>query len=237
MKLAIMQPYFFPYLGYYSLIKHTDKFIVFDSVQYIRHGWIARNRILKPNSGWTYIIVPLKKHSQKSKINEVRIINDTDWQEKIFRQLEYYKKKAVYYHNVIEVLRECLKVNFDNIALLNTHILKITCNYLGLKFDYQIFSQMDLKIGEINTYSDWPINISKILMAEEYYNPIGGIKLFDKDEFNNAGIKLNFIKNSLNEYDQGNYTFESGLSIIDVMMFNSPNAIRQMLDQCEIISG
>lgn len=235
MKIAIMQPYFFPYLGYYSLIKHTDKFIVFDTVQFIRHGWIARNRILKPNGGWVYIIVPLEKHLQKSKINEVRICNNEDWQKKIFRQLEHYEKKACFYHSVIEVLHDSFKANFDNMALLNTHLLKNTCNYLGLNFNYHVLSQMNLTLGEIKTCSDWPINISKILMAEEYYNPIGGIELLDKKEFVKAGIDLKFIKNSLHEYYQGSHTFESGLSIIDVMMFNSPEAIRQLLDQIEIL--
>ena len=71
MKLGIMQPYFAPYLGYISLIKHTDEFILFDTVQFIRHGWIERNRILKPGGGWQYIAIPLVKHSQKTLICDI----------------------------------------------------------------------------------------------------------------------------------------------------------------------
>ena len=230
-----MQPYFFPYLGYYSLIKHTDKFIVLDCVQFIKRGWIARNRILKPNGGWLYVNVPLKNHSYSCKINEVRISNNENWKVKIFRHLEHYKKKAYYYNNVIELLHDSFNGNFDSITLLDTQILKNTCNYLGIKFNYNILSQMDFNIDVIRTSSDWPVKISKSLNAEEYYNPHGGISLYDKEDFAKAGIVLKFMKNSLIEYDQGTNTFESGLSIIDVMMFNSPEAIRQMLDQYELL--
>jgi hypothetical protein len=93
MRIAIMQPYFFPYLGYYSLIKESDKFILFDTVQYIRHGWITRNRVLKPIEGWQYIFVPLEKHGITTIINQVRIKNSENWKDKIIRQLEHYKKK------------------------------------------------------------------------------------------------------------------------------------------------
>lgn len=232
-----MQPYFFPYLGYYSLIKQTDLFIVIDLVQFIRQGWIERNRILKPDGDWTYISVPLEKHSQKCRINEVRIRSNEDWQGKIFRQIEHYKKKAYYYDRVIEVLHDSFKGNFDSITLLNTQILKNTCNYLGVKFNYNILSQMNLELGEIKTSTDWPLNISKVLGAKEYYNPPRGIELYEQKVFSNAGIDLKFIKNSLTEYDQGSQTFVSGMSIIDVMMFNSPESIRQMLDQYELLTS
>lgn len=94
MKLGIMQPYFFPYLGYFSLIKHTDRFILFDTVQFIRHGWIERNRILKPNEGWQYIQVPLiKDKGRDTVIKDVKIRNTENWQQKIIAQLQHYKKK------------------------------------------------------------------------------------------------------------------------------------------------
>ena len=90
MKLGIMQPYFFPYVGYYSLIKNTDKFILFDTVQFIRHGWIERNRILKPNEGWQYIQVPLLKHNRDIFIKDLGIKNTELWREKLKAQLQNY---------------------------------------------------------------------------------------------------------------------------------------------------
>ena len=94
MKIAIMQPYFMPYIGYFSLIKHSDQFILFDTPQFIRHGWIERNRILKPNGEPLYIKVPLKKSPRETKINKLVINNSENWQNKIIAQLVPYKKKS-----------------------------------------------------------------------------------------------------------------------------------------------
>ncbi len=94
MKVAIMQPYFMPYIGYISLIKHSDVFILFDPVQFIRHGWIERNRILKQNEGWLYIQVPLLKSGRDTLIQDCLIDNSKDWKNKILSQLQIYKKKS-----------------------------------------------------------------------------------------------------------------------------------------------
>src|ERR1700761_8598999 len=104
MKLAIMQPYFFPYLGYFQLIHHADRFILFDDVQYIRHGWINRNRILKPAEGHQFIIAPLADHGRDALIKEVYVKDGYDWKEKILRQVEHYKKRAPYYNDVAGLL-------------------------------------------------------------------------------------------------------------------------------------
>lgn len=230
MKLAIMQPYFFPYLGYYALIKNTDKWIVFDEVQFIRHGWIERNRILKPGEGWQYISVPLEKHSQETLIKDIRIRNSEDWKGKILRQLEHYKKIAPYYSEVVKFLNEIFKVNHKSITKLNAHLLLETCNYLGLNLDYQIYSEMKLNIEPINGPGDWGLNISKAMNASEYINPPGGKEIFNPREFETAKIKLTFLKINLADYIQGERSFEPGLSIIDVMMFNQRERIQKMLN-------
>jgi hypothetical protein len=97
MKIAIMQPYFFPYIGYWQLIHAVDRFVLFDDAQYIRHGWVNRNRILKPGGGWQYILVPLKKHALTESIKNVQVNPDGKWHELIVRQLAHYKKK----HNIL----------------------------------------------------------------------------------------------------------------------------------------
>jgi len=139
MKLAIMQPYFLPYLGYFSLIKHTDEFILFDTVQFIRHGWIERNRILKPSNGWQYIMVPLKKHSRETIIKDIEINNDQQWKEKILAQLQHYKKQAPYFSNVIDILNEIFSKEYATIVDLNLASLKTVCNYLGINTPIQVF--------------------------------------------------------------------------------------------------
>jgi hypothetical protein len=119
MKVAIMQPYFFPYLGYFSLIKHTDLFILFDTPQFIRHGWIERNRILKPDGEPLYIKASLKKHSRDTNINDIIINNSIDWKSKIIAQLVPYKKVAPNYWTVLKLLNEIFDFETTSIVEFN----------------------------------------------------------------------------------------------------------------------
>jgi hypothetical protein len=235
MKLGIMQPYFFPNIGHFSLISATDKWIVFDSVQFIRHGWIERNRILKPSEDWQYIGVPLEKHSRDILIKDIVVNNNEDWKTKILRQLEHYKKRAPYYSDVLFFLNESFNFNTSSIVSLNAHFLKCTCDYVGLDFDYKIFSESQIEIDPINCAGDWALNISKALGAEHYINPIGGRDLFDLNKFKENGIAINFLQPKPLEYSQRRPVFESNLSIIDAMMFNSKIQIREMINQYDIV--
>lgn len=235
MKVAIMQPYFMPYIGYFSLIEHADKFILFDVVQFIRHGWIERNRILKPSEGWQYIKVPLEKHSRDMTIKEIRINNHIDWKVQILRQLEHYKKRAPFYTDVCTLLQDCFDTQESSIVELNARLLSKTCEYIGIEFNYDIFSEMDIRIGEVTHAGEWALRISEALQAAEYINPIGGVEIFDKKQFEKANIGLKFIKANLREYNQKRDAFESGLSIIDVMMYNSKEEIQKMVKEYEIL--
>jgi len=236
MKLAIMQPYFLPYLGYFSLIKHTDEFILFDTVQFIRHGWIERNRILKPSNGWQYIMVPLKKHSRETLIKDIEINNDQQWKEKILAQLQHYKKQAPYFSNVIDILNEIFSKEYATIVDLNLASLKTVCNYLGINTPIQVFSLMNIDIEPANAPDEWALNICKALgNVDEYWNPPGGQSFFNKKKYENADINLKFHSAILTDYDQKRNVFEPGLSIIDVMMFNSVEEINKMLDNYELI--
>lgn len=235
MKLAIMQPYFFPYLGYFSLIAHSDQFILFDPVQHIRHGWIERNRILKPGEGWQHISVPLEKHARETLIKDLSIKNGTDWQVRIFRQLEHYKKKAPYYSRVIELLQFCFDEQITSIVKLNQKCLTLVCDYLGIAFHPQIFSEMNLEIGPVTHAGEWALRISEAMGASQYINPPGGREIFKEEQFKDLGIELKFLQSKLPEYSQRRPVFENGLSIIDVMMFNSVEEIREMVNQYDII--
>ena len=229
-----MQPYFLPYLGYYSLIKYSAQWIVFDPVQFIRHGWIERNRILKPAEGWQYISVPLQKYNRDTLIKDIRIRKEEDWQNKILRQVEHYKK-APFYQQVISLLDESFRIDTDSISVLDAHMLKATCNYLNIPFNYQIFSEMNLDIEPVSDAGDWALQISKALKATQYVNPPGGMELFSREKFEEAGVDLVFLKTNLSEYPQRRKVFESGLSILDVMMFNSAEEINVMLDDFQLI--
>ena len=231
MKLGIMQPYFFPYLGYFALIKHTDQWIVFDTPQFIRHGWIERNRILKPGEGWQYIMVPLEKHSRETAIKDIRIKQSIDWRRKILAQLEHYKRKAPYYSIVIKLIKQTIYLDTNSIVELDVNALSIICEYLNIKFSYKIFSESDIKINNVNAPDEWALEISKAYSAKEYYNPPGGEEFFDKRKYKRSKIELKFLKLSSQEYNQQCNIFEPGLSIIDVMMFNSADEINHILNE------
>jgi hypothetical protein len=228
--LAIMQPYFFPYLGYYSLIKKSDQFILFDTVQFIRHGWIERNRILKPAEGWQYIAVPLVKKPISTPIRDMEIKNNEDWKGKLIRQLEHYKKKAPFYRETLRVIEDSLSIDTNSIVKLNKNILKNTCEYLEIPLSISVFSEINLIIEEVTHAGEWAFNITKSLNGKEYINPTGGIDIFNRKQFSDNGIALNFLGNNLSTYNQRRGVFEAGLSIIDVMMFNDPVAICKLID-------
>lgn len=229
MKIGIMQPYFFPYIGYFSLINEVDHFILLDEVQFIRHGWIERNRILKPSGGWQYIRVPLQKHSQKTKIREIRIEERSDWRRKLEAQLEHYKK-APYYEQVKELVVQALECRAGRIAELDLECLRAVCKYLGIDTPIEIFSEMNLEIEPVHASDEWALNICKCIPdAVEYWNPPGGSEFFDRAKYEKEGIRLIFQEMELEAYRQNREAFEPGLSMIDVMMFNSPDRIRTMM--------
>jgi hypothetical protein len=171
-KVAIMQPYFFPYVGYISLIKNTDKFILFDTVQFIRHGWIERNRVLKQNEGWLYIKAPLLRESRDTLIKDCRIDNSQQWKERIISQLRPYKKTAPYYNQTLKVVESVFEREFDTIVHLNQYALEKICEYLGIDYQITVFSEMDLEVDKANNPDEWALNICKAMgNVDEYWNP------------------------------------------------------------------
>lgn len=224
-----------PYIGYFSLIKHTQHFILFDTPQFIRHGWIERNRVLKPNGEPLYIKVPLKKHQQETKIMEINIDSSQNWKDKIFAQLVPYKKKAPNYWKVIYLLKETFKLQTDSIVELNFSSLKTICEYLEIDTPISIWSDMNLAIDEVRAPDEWALNICKALHADVYYNPVGGTSFFDRTKYINAGIELKFVQTEPTEYKQFSNVFIPFLSIIDAMMFCEIEEVNRMIDNYSFV--
>ena len=241
MKLAIMQPYFMPYIGYFSLIKQTDEFILFDPVQFIRHGWIERNRTLKQNGGVQYVQIPLiKGDGHDTLIKDVKINNAEPWKQRMLAQLQHYKKKAPYYWKTIKILNEVFAEDYEDITHLNKKTLQVVCAYLGINREFPIFSEMGLEIEPVTSPDEWALNICKAVNklgwgVTDYINPEGGVEFFDRKKYTDNGISLSFIHSLLPPYNQHQDTFEAGLSMIDILMFNSPEEINTMLDQFELL--
>ena len=230
-----MQPYFLPYLGYFSLIKNTDEWVVFDNVQYINRGWINRNRILSESKdGVAYITIPVIKQSREMLIMDTMIDDSQNWREKIFGQVNFYKKKAPYYLNSMQLIKKILDFDTDKISELNTNALKVICDYLELDFKYSVFSKNPMGIVSVSEPDEWALKISIANGANTYINPPGGKSFFNKNKYEKAGIELKFLNQKLNPYETLNQSFIPGLSILDVMMFNSPKSINKMLDDYEL---
>ncbi len=230
MKLGVMQPYFLPYIGYFDLINYTDKWVVFDTVQYIRHGWINRNRIMHPKDGWQYIVVPLKKHARSTEIKDIEVANDNSWKERIIGQLYHYKKKAPFFNETIVFVQGCLATNETSLSRLNAFTLSKACAYLGIYLDLEFFSEMNLKLGTVEGSGEWALQISEAIGAEEYVNPSSGFALFDNQKFRNSNIKLTFRNLLTFEYTCSRYEFIPNLSIVDLLMWNEPEKIKKYLD-------
>ena len=234
MKVAIMQPYFMPYLGYFALIKHVDLFILFDTPQFIRHGWIERNRVLSLTQEPFYIKVPLKKHPRSTPINHIQIDNRLQWKEKILSQLLHYKKKAPNYNPVHSILDDIFKSDTEKIAELNYLTLRLICDYLDIKTPIKIFSQMDLELEAVKAPDEWALHISKAIGARTYYNPPNGRSFFDKSKYDAEGIDLKFLELQIEPYPQFGDSFVPALSVLDALMFCDPIKINRMLDHIKV---
>ncbi len=230
MITAIMQPYFFPYIGYWQLIHAADRFVLLDDVQYMRHSWVNRNRILKPGGGWQYILMPLKKHGVTESIKNVQADLNKQWKELIIRQLAHYKSKARYFHETNEIVRDALFSNVhQGIADINFVIIEKLCACLNIKTEITISSEQNFDYANIGDAGEWALRISEQMGATEYINPVAGAVLFDRGKFELSNIKLSFLKSKGIAYSQPG-AFEPFLSIIDVLMFNGIEGTKRLLE-------
>jgi len=234
MKVAIMQPYFLPYIGYWQLINAVDRFVVYDDVNFIKRGWINRNQILI-NGKEHLFSVPLQKVSQNIIIKDT-LLNDSahlDWKNKFIQTISQNYKKAAYYNSIIQLVESIFEQEAYSISDLCVNALKTICIYLHIKTEFVIASQK-YKNQEMGKQKRL-IDICKQERASYYINAIGGQELYSKNDFAKEGIQLNFIKTMPIEYKQFNNEFIPNLSIIDVMMFNSVKEINEMLDKYELV--
>jgi len=232
MKLGIMQPYFFPYLGYFDLINRTDRWIVFDVVKYAPKSWMNRNRVLDPSKDWQYINVPVDRHVGEGRICDVTVIEAKAAHARILGQLLHYRKaRAPYYTPVTELVNEAFASHRGKLLRdLNLRTLLAVCNYLGIEINYDILSEMHLTLPAIDHAGQWALEIAGALGAREYINPPSGRDIFREADWRARGIDLSFTKPLDYHYPSGSYTFVERLSILDVLMWNAPDAVKAHLD-------
>jgi len=228
MKLDVMQPYFFPYIGYWHLMNAVDKFVIYDDVNYIKQGWINRNIIIE-NKKANYLTLPLIKPSPNKLINEITIFEPQKSKEKLFKRIYTAYHKAPFYENIKNLLESIILYEETNLSKYLINSIKLINEYLNIETILIISSKLEK--SNIKKGQDKIIEICKKLNAVHYINPIGGTKLYSKEEFARHNIKLSFLKTNDVKYKQFGDEFIPNLSIIDVMMFNSREKIEEMLDQ------
>lgn len=232
MKLGIMQPYFFPYIGYWQLMNAVDKYVIYDDVNFIKGGWINRNRILL-NGKPQYFNVQMHGASSFKLINEININNNEININKNLKTLYMAYHNAPNFLEIYTLLQYILEKQTDNLAEYVINSIRVIADYLNITTEIVISSSIN-KDNSLRG-QDKVIEICKKLNATDYYNAIGGMDLYSFDEFKENGINLSFLKTNDICYKQFDNEFVPNLSIIDVMMFNSQAEIKTMLDDFTLI--
>lgn len=249
MKVAIMQPYFFPYIGYFQLINSVDKFIIYDDLNFIKKKWINRNRILIKNIGPDFITVPLLDKSSSRKISETLIDDSQNWRDKLKKTIRMNYKKARMFNEVFPFIEQIIDYKTDRIAELNFNLIKSICQHVHIKTlidnESPIYSDLEKRLSDpgfiTSYYPGLDVKTARILdickkeNADTYHNAAGGMSLYSPGDFSRYGIELRFIKTKPFKYMQFSSAFFPDLSIIDVLMFNSPEEINSLLANFELV--
>lgn len=227
MKLAIMQPYFFPYIGYFRLLQTVDKFVFYDDVNFIKGGWINRNRLLLGGKVG-YFTVPLSEASSFVKINSIKIKSDIPWEARILAQISASYSKAPYYTSVRDLVEKVVFSHDGYISTLAKKSVLAVADYLSISKVVEISSEL---YGNQNLRGTARVlDICRQEAASVYVNLPGGRNLYSQADFSREGMDLLFLDGPMREYSQTGIEFHSGLSIIDVLMFNSPEEVVGMLE-------
>lgn len=228
MKLAIMQPYLFPYLGYFQLIHAVDAFVVYDDVNFIKGGWINRNYILGGN-GKQLITLPLKSASQNKLINDIEVGE----RQKILKTLRHNYSKAPHFDDVFPIIEKIMLQAQTNLAAFLDNQLSQVCHYLGLSPQWHLSSNLR-KDNQLRG-QDKILAICTELGATHYINPPSGIVLYDRAAFEGHDLKLSFIQPRPVRYRQFSPDFVPNLSIIDVLMFKSREDCSKLLGKYDLV--
>lgn len=227
-KIAVMQPYFLPYIGYFQLINAVDEFIIYDNIQFSKRGWFHRNRILE-NGKDVYISLPIKKDSDYLDVKD-RYLSDSFEKDKakLIAKIKNNYRKAPFYENVIPLVESIFQNQDHNLFNFTFNSLKKICDYLNIDTSFIISSTVN--IDHTLRGKDKVKALVKERSGDIYINPIGGMELYNKEDFKKQGIDLQFIKTKDFTYPQFKNEFIPFLSIVDVIMFNSQESLYKFIN-------
>ncbi|MFN4999643.1 MAG: WbqC family protein [Akkermansiaceae bacterium] len=231
-KIAVMQPYLFPYIGYFQLVNEVDTFVCFDDVHFIKKGWINRNNVLL-NGAPKLFTFSLSKISQNKLINEHDFADFDNTKKDFMKLIEQSYEKSPQYGDIIKLLERILNVNVVKISNFIAHSLKEICIYLDIQT--KIINSSDLEKNNALPAQERIIEIIEKCGGNHYINAIGGKTLYDGEAFSKKDIRLSFIQTKPIKYTQFGDVFTPNLSIIDLLMFNTKDDMNYLLQQYELI--
>ena len=217
-----MQPYFFPYIGYFQLIAAVDMFIVYDNIKYTKKGWINRNRMLQ-NGKDVMFSLPLKSDSDTLDVRDRELATDFN-RDKLLNQFKAVYRRAPYFSQTFPLVEQIVRHQDTNLFRFLHHSIVNTCEHLGITTKIRISSE--IAIDHDLTNQDKVLALCQAVGAATYVNAIGGMGLYSKETFTENRIELKFIQSKPFEYSQFGNEFVPWLSIVDVMMFNSKEETR-----------
>lgn len=250
-----MQPYFFPYLGYFQLIHAVDRFVLYDELDFIKGGWVSRNRLLAVKGAPFFFIVPLVKKSSNKKIRDVRIEGGA-WRRKLLSSIRMNYRKSPYFEEIYPVVEEVIGLETDSLAELNKVGIERVVSFVGIETELLLHPEFEgleerltrpagelaaafpsIRLNEAVAKVIRAIEICKALEADMFVNPVGGAEMYPKDEFRRNGIEVSFLQMKDVRYTQfcagfdAPGEFRSGLSIIDVLMNCGQERTVELLDK------
>lgn len=226
MKLAIMQPYFFPYVGYFQLIAAVDRFTVYDNIKYTKKGWINRNRMLQ-NGNDALFSLALKSDSDALDIRERKLAENFD-RDKLLNRIQGAYKRAAYFEQTFPLIEKIVRYEETNLFHYLHHSITSVCTHLGLSTEIRISSEVG--IDHKLKGQEKVLALCQAQGAQTYINAIGGVELYDRDAFRSRGVTLKFIRSKPIKYPQFGAPFVPWLSMMDVMMFNAPEQVRAIVN-------
>ncbi len=230
-----MQPYFFPYIGYFSLIHSVEHFMFFDDVQYIKKSWMSRNRLLNIEKEQPYFVRPtLIKPDYKALFTTVKLDNSDNWKIKIIEQLNGYKNKAPFFNQVKVLVEEILEKDCEYLTTFNIDSTITISKALRCKTKFDKYTDHNFWFDVKPEEGDWGRVIAHEIGATHYINSPGGESFIFPEKFSELNIKLGFIQPQLRQYNQLTKTFLPGLSIIDVLLFNGLEETSAMISEYNI---
>ncbi len=227
MIAAIMQPYFFPYIGYFQLMRQVDCFVFYDDVNYIKRGWVNRNRILL-NGQAAWLTLPVARASQNRLISESHYLLDQASVASVLGKIRSAYLKAPYYQEVESLISPLFASAPTRVSEFNALHLQALARALGLPCEFRFSSRIehDRSAGGQQRI----LEICQRLGAGRYVNPVGGQHLYDAGLFAAAGIELSFFEPQIRAYPQFDAPHVGQLSVIDALMFLGLEGTAELLE-------